>query len=93
MSFCGKKRALTEDEKKHYQDALDGEFTIGEQLGRSGANSSAYLLTDKSGKNFVLKIPNNLENLDGWKRRQAKAHDLQDEYFGDYHGAIKHRKE
>jgi serine/threonine protein kinase len=88
MSFCGKKRVLSEDEKKHYQDALDGEFTIGEQLGRSGANSSAYLLTDKNGKNFVLKIPNDLENCNRWQQRQKKANELQNQYFGDYKGPI-----
>lgn len=85
---CGNKNPLTMDEIIYYAAALDGQYEIGTQLGRSGAGSSAYLLTDTTGKQFVLKIPNNPDETDKWLADQQKAIEKKEAYVGDYNGPI-----
>lgn len=84
----GKKKELTKAEIEHYTEELEGEYTIGEQLGRSGAMTSAYLLTDKNGGHFVLKIPNRMDELEKWINTQKLARDRRNSYVGDYQGRI-----
>ena len=86
--FGGKKKKLTEEEITHYEEELGGRYTIGEQLGRSGASSSAYLLTDEKGNHFVLKIPNHPDKVEEWSKDQEESLDLQKRYVGDYQGPI-----
>ncbi len=84
----GKKIALTKDQVQHYEDELNGQYILGEQVGRSGAMTCAYLLTDKTGKQFVLKIPKKIDELDVWHSAQKKSIDLRNAYVGDYQGRI-----
>ena len=86
--FGGKTRTLTKKEIEYYRQELGDEYVIGGQLGRSGEMTSAYLLTDKKGKYFVLKIPNNSEELEKWLDIQKRAKDRRDLYVGDYQGRI-----
>lgn len=86
--FGGKKRALTKEEITYYTKELGGEYVIGRQLGRSGEMSSAYLLTDKKGNHFVLKIPNDSEELEKWGNIQKRAKERRNLYVGDYQGRI-----
>lgn len=86
--FGGKKRALTKKEIEHYRQELGDEYIIGKQLGRCGEMSAAYLLTDKKGRHFVLKIPNNSEELGKWGNIQKRAKERRDLYVGDYQGRI-----
>ena len=84
----GEKNPLSPEEIAYYNAALSGKYKIGKQLGRSGQSTSAYLLTDSSGKQFVLKLPNNEDNADRWMARQKNAIELKESYVGDYNGPI-----
>ncbi|MBQ4472216.1 MAG: aminoglycoside phosphotransferase family protein [Alphaproteobacteria bacterium] len=83
----GEQNPLSPEEIAYYGNALGGKYKIGAQLGRSGAQTSAYLLTDSSGEQFVLKVPNHQKD-DGWIVRQKKAIEIKESYVGDYNGPI-----
>lgn len=84
----GDKNPLSTEEISYYKQQLGEEYTIGPQLGISGAGTSAYLVTDKSGTQFALKIPNNKEETQHWLENQKEAMARRDAYVGDYHGPI-----
>ena len=84
----GSKNPLSLQEITYYSDALGGKYKIGAQLGRSGAETSAYLLTDSSGKQFVLKVPNNPDGKNKWLEKQQEAIEKKEAYVGDYQGPI-----
>ena len=84
----GNKNPLSPQEQAYYSEQLSNLYQIGSQLGRSGEDTSAYLLTDKSGKKFVLKIPNDPLKTQGWLKQQQLAIKNRDTYVGDYNGPI-----
>ena len=49
---------LTAKKLAYFNKELNGKYKISGQLGKSGANSSAYLMEDTNGEKYVLKIPN-----------------------------------
>ena len=84
----GYKNPVTLEEQVYYSKQLHNMYQIGPQLGRSGQETSAYLLTDTAGKKFVLKIPNNRSHADRWLKQQKGAIEMRDAYVGDYSGPI-----
>lgn len=84
----GQKNPLTKEEKEYYESSLHGDYSIGKQLGISGQGTSTYLLTDKQGQHFVLKVPNDSEKCTDWLKGQEYAEKLRNQYIGEYQGAI-----
>lgn len=84
----GYKNPLSKTEIAYYIEQLSSQYQIGKQLGLSGAHSSAYLLIDKKGRHFALKIPNNPEKLEDWMNQQKKSIENRDVYVGNYKGPI-----
>ena len=84
--ICGQKNELNEIEKKKYHDILNDKYKICSQLGITGERTSAYLMHDDTGEEFVLKIPND-ENDSNWitaqKNTMEKCHKALNRYAGD----------
>ena len=57
-------------------------------IGISGQGTSTYLLTDKKGQHFVLKVPNDSEKYTDWLKGQECAEKLCKQYVGEYQGTI-----
>lgn len=83
--ICGQKNELNEIEKNDLQKKLNNEYKIYTQLGYTGERTSAYLMKDKSGQEFVVKIPND-EYDSKWlisqKDTLGKCRDALKEYNG-----------
>lgn len=84
----GKQNPLSASEKRYLSSFIGENYTIGNQLGRSGQRSSAYLLTDCVGRRLALKIPNDPEQVDQWRISQEHANKNKEAYAGDYEGNI-----
>ena len=84
----GEKNPLTTEEKAYYKSQLGGAYIIGKQLGISGQGTSTYLLTDKKGNRYALKIPNDPQKIKSWLEQQERAEELRNQYIGEYRGAI-----
>lgn len=84
----GTQTPLSDSEKKYLSDLLGGKYKIGSPLGRSGASTSAFLITDASGKEFVLRIPNKPDDIEHWLETEKKQFANQEKYLAGYQGNI-----
>ena len=88
---CASVLPLSDKEKVYLlgQLGFDSKYTIGEQLGRSGAQTTAFKLKeDSTDKDLVLRIPNNPDNMERWLLSEKGLDDKQDKYLSDYRGNI-----
>lgn len=83
----GRKNELGFLEKRIFTKKLKNEYKILNQLGRSGNRTSSYLLVDKHGNKFVLKVPNN-KNDEDWLKSQQETIAKREVYLQDYEGDI-----
>lgn len=70
---CGTKNELTKQEIAYFDEEFGGEYTIIQQLGKTGARSSAYLMKDKEGNKYTLKVPNSESEAQTWIEDQTKV--------------------
>ena len=76
------------------QLGFDSKYTIGEQLGCSGAQTTAFKLKeDSTDKDFVLRIPNNPDNMERWLLSEKGLDDKQDKYLSDYRGIFVYQEQ
>ena len=87
IRISGQKNELTTDEKKGFESLLQDKFAISNQIGRTGDKTSAYMMSDETGRRFILKIPNNTEDK-GWLISQQKAYESCAKAFCKYHGNV-----
>ena len=84
--LCGQKNELDEIEKMKFQEKLNNEYKICSQLGHTGVRTSAYLMRNEFGAEFVLKIPNDYGDSN-WiaeqKNTMEKCHKSLNGYDGD----------
>ena len=88
---CASVLPLSDKEKVFLlgQLGFDSKYTIGEQLGRSGAQTTAFKLKeDSTGKDFVLRIPNNPDNMERWLLLEKELDDKREKYLAGYKGDI-----
>ena len=73
-----------------YQEQIGNEYTIKQQLGRTGANSIAFLVADANSNENVIKTPTekHLPNIDSWQQRQSKGYDFVSKEFADFKGEL-----
>ena len=83
---CGQKNELDENEKIKFQEKLNNKYKIYSQLGITGTRTSAYLMQDETGTEYVLKIPNEYNDIE-WIKSQKntieKCHKSLNGYDGD----------
>ena len=84
----GTQTPLSDSEKKYLSDLLGGKYKIGSPLGRSGASTSAFLITDATGKEFVLRIPNKPDDIEHWLETEKRQFANQEKYLAGYQGNI-----
>ncbi|MBQ8250803.1 MAG: aminoglycoside phosphotransferase family protein [Alphaproteobacteria bacterium] len=87
IKIPGQKNPLTEEEKKYFSEKLNSAFQIGEQIGISGYNSSAYKLQTPKGEEYVLKIPNNPQD-NRWVESQIGTEKISSHYLLGYEGKV-----
>lgn len=85
---CGTETPLSDAEKKYLSDLLGKKYKIGSQLGRSGASTSAFLITDATGKEFVLRIPNKPDRIEYWLQTEKGQFENQNKYLAGYQGDV-----
>lgn len=83
----GEKNPLTAEEKKYFLDKLNNRYTLGEQLGVSGVNTSTYKIFDKKNNPFVLRIPNDFNNQ-FWVEQQISIEKIRTHYLLGYDETI-----
>lgn len=83
----GQKNELDNNEKRKYQDKLKGKYKICSQLGITGDRSSAYLMQDETGAEFVLKIPND-DNDFNWIKNQKDTIEKFNTALNNYDGDV-----
>ena len=89
---CASVLPLSDKEKVFLlgQLGFGSKYTIGEQLGCSGAQTTAFKLKeDSTGKNFVLRIPNNPDNMECWLSSEKELDSKRDKYIAGYQGSIR----
>ncbi len=84
---CGEKTELTDEEKAYLEKELNGQYTVQEQIGRTGARTAAYYLTDKAGNKFVLKIAAQ-PNGTFWSSQQTKGENAKTDITDGYYGRV-----
>ncbi len=84
---CGEKTELTAEERSYLEKELNGQFTIHNQIGRTGAHSAAFALTDKKGTPFVLRIAVNPQDK-SWAFNQAKGNTAKSYATKGYTGRV-----
>lgn len=84
---CGSKSEMGPEEKKYYELKLNGQYNILHQLGRCGMRTSAYLVTDRHGNQFVIKIPNDFYD-EHWIESQKKTITIKNNMFDLYEGEV-----
>lgn len=71
---CGQINNLSRAEKDEYELLLEHRFVIRDQIGISGARTTAFLMQDIEGQHFVLKIANKSEDVH-WIEDQKRSYE------------------
>ena len=84
--ICGQKNELDDNEKTKFQKKLNNKYKIISQLGVTGVRTSAYMMQDEMGVEFVLKISNDCNDTN-WiieqKNTMEKCYKSLNKYDGD----------
>ncbi|MCL2310915.1 MAG: aminoglycoside phosphotransferase family protein [Firmicutes bacterium] len=78
---------LSNDEKVYFENFLENKYKIIKQAGMSGNKTSAYLMEDTIGNQFILKMPNNPEE-ETWIQNQKESFDRVKELTKNWRGDI-----
>ncbi|MCL2570192.1 MAG: aminoglycoside phosphotransferase family protein [Firmicutes bacterium] len=82
---------MNQNEFVEYQQLVGDEYEIKRLLGGElggGASTLAFLLEDKNGASFVLKVPRGEKDINQWLNKQQAAYKIIQDKFADFTGDI-----